>query len=88
MLCCASTQDLDIVLQGPVLSITECPKMKKGGSTALLTNACTIPEVKLSCLTLSKKLITSSKKLQSLFQGCLQRAVMNTYSSAGLTCAV
>lgn len=54
----------------------------------LLSKACTVPDAKLSCLTLGKKLIKSLKNLQSLFQGCLQRAVMNTYSSAGLTSAL
>lgn len=46
----------------------------------LLSKACTVPDVKLSCLTLGKKFIKSWKYLQSPFQKCLQRAVMNTYS--------
>lgn len=87
-LCCASVQNLGVVLWGPALSITQCPTKEKGGSTVLFGKACTVPDVKLSCLTLGKKLIKSLKYLQSPFQGCLQRAVMNTYSSAGLTWAV
>lgn len=87
-LCCASIQNQEVVLWGTALSITQCPTKEKGGSTLVFGKACTVPDVKLSCLTLGKKFTKSLKYPQSPFQGCLQRAVMNTHSYAGLTRAV